>query len=74
MNGEKLSAVSGQQRVKQVSWQLTDQTCELLEGIRCADSLAMFLGQDATASTMKILKANPTELGKETELSTSSTS
>ena len=32
---------SFQRRVKQVPWQLTDQTCELLEGIRCADSLAM---------------------------------
>ena len=63
MNGEKLSAVSGQQRVKQVSWQLTDQTCELLEGIRCADSLAMFLGQDATALTMEGIEGKSHCLG-----------
>ncbi len=52
--------VSGQRRVKQVPWQLTDQTCELLEGIRCADSLAMFLDQDATAFTMKNMKEGRT--------------
>ena len=58
VNGEKLSAVSGQRRVKQVLRQLTDQMCELLEGIRCADSLAMFyvLRQEATALTMKSTK------------------
>ena len=70
VNGEKLSAVRGQRRVKQVLWQLTDQMCELLEGIRCADSLAMFyvLRQDATALTvksMKVLKEDPHCLGYE---------
>ena len=61
---------SFQRRAKQVPWQLTDQTCELLEGIRCADSLAMFLGQDATALTMKnmkSLKVNPPALGTKIE-------
>ena len=64
------SAFSFQRRVKQVPWQLTDQTCELLEGIRCADSLAMFLGQEATALTMKRmkrLKGNPIGLGTKRE-------
>jgi len=54
--GEERSAFSFQRRVKQVPWQLTDQTCELLEGIRCADYLAMFLGQEATALAMKNMK------------------
>ena|GEM_PF-4255191 len=51
--------------MKQVPWQLTDQTCELLDGIRCADSLAMFLGQDATAVTMKGLKVSSTAMDTE---------
>ena|GEM_PF-3014744 len=42
--------------MKQVPWQLTDQTCKLLEGIRCEDSLAIFVGQEATALTMKSTK------------------
>ena|GEM_PF-5895813 len=53
VSGEKLSAVSDQLRMKQVPWQLTDQTCEVAWELFELGNSSEFLGVPEFSETRR---------------------